>query len=396
MRVALDKLIFCLMYILIFVAVICRIEYTALLVPVWIAVYRISLYAIIMLGFLFIIVMKEIIIKGISGVLYIMVFYELVITVVGYGSLNRTLFNEFMVDTLAWPLIFILTYSLYRDDSIRKPFKVISALGITIIFGITAVNLSRINAVGMNRAISGVPFSVAVLPLVYMFFSKKTGIAATIIAAILIIISTKRSSFLVLLIGVFAFFISDVLVQQVQRKKLNKMLALMFLSVVVFVVGMYLLDNSDIAIIQRFTNGDATLSGRTMLWQRIIKIFSEQGLSNKLFGNGMHAVKYKINPYGLGWYAHNSFIETLYDFGIIGLGMLILFIVLLIKETITMNKQKSEFAPVLSSSIPSLLFYASASYFFEVGQTILIYAFIWGLCLAISETEVEYSGLDDI
>ena len=110
----------------------------------------------------------------------------------------------------------------------------------------------------------------------------------------------------------------------------------------------------------------------------------------------MHAVKYKINPYGLGWYAHNSFIETLYDFGIIGLGMLILFIVLLIKETITMNKQKSEFAPVLSSSIPSLLFYASASYFFEVGQTILIYAFIWGLCLAISETEVEYSGLDDI
>lgn len=396
MRVALDKLIFCLMYILIFVAVICRIEYTALLVPVWIAVYRISLYAIIMLGFLFIIVMKEIIIKGISGVLYIMVFYELVITVVGYGSLNRTLFNEFMVDTLAWPLIFILTYSLYRDDSIRKPFKVISALGITIIFGITAVNLSRINAVGMNRAISGVPFSVAVLPLVYMFFSKKTGIAATIIAAILIIISTKRSSFLVLLIGVFAFFISDVLVQQVQRKKLNKMLALMFLSVVIFVVGMYLLDNSDIAIIQRFTNGDATLSGRTILWQRIIKIFSEQGLSNKLFGNGMHAVKYKINPYGLGWYAHNSFIETLYDFGIIGLGMLILFIVLLIKETITMNKQKSEFAPVLSSSIPSLLFYASASYFFEVGQTILIYAFIWGLCLAISETEVEYSGLDDI
>lgn len=396
MRVALDKLIFCLMYILIFVAVICRIEYTALLVPVWIAVYRISLYAIIMLGFLFIIVMKEIIIKGISGVLYIMVFYELVITVVGYGSLNRTLFNEFMVDTLAWPLIFILTYSLYRDDSIRKPFKVISALGITIIFGITAVNLSRINAVGMNRAISGVPFSVAVLPLVYMFFSKKTGIAATIIAAILIIISTKRSSFLVLLIGVFAFFISDVLVQQVQRKKLNKMLALMFLSVVIFVVGMYLLDNSDIAIIQRFTNGDATLSGRTVLWQRIIKIFSEQGLSNKLFGNGMHAVKYKINPYGLGWYAHNSFIETLYDFGIIGLGMLILFIVLLIKETITMNKQKSEFAPVLSSSIPSLLFYASASYFFEVGQTILIYAFIWGLCLAISETEVEYSGLDDI
>lgn len=387
MKTTLDRIIYVLMYILIFVAVICRIEYTAQIIPTWIQTYRMSLYAIILLGFLFLFLKKTIEIKGVSGFLFIMVLYELAVTLAGYRTLNQTLFNEFMVDTLAWPVIFILTYSLYRDGSIRIPFKVISACGVTIILALTAVNLSRMNIIGINPAIGGVTFCVAVLPVVYMFFSKKTGIVATVIVTILIMISTKRSSFLALLVGIFAFYISDALVQQVQRKKLNRMLALMLLAVVLAVVGIYLMDTSNLAIVQRFTSADDTMSGRTILWQRILRMFSEQSFSAKLFGNGMHAVKHKINPYGLGWYAHNSFIEALYDYGIIGVGMLILFVVFIIKKTIMLNKQKNALAPVLSSTIPPLLFYSSASYFFEVGQTMLIYAFIWGLCFAISEKE---------
>lgn len=385
MKTALDRIIYVSMYVLILVAVICRIEYTATIVTTWIQVYRISLYAIILLGFLSLFLKKTIAIKGIIGFLLFTVLYELAVTLFGYRSLNQTLFNEFMVDMLAWPIIFALTYSLYSDDSLRVPLKVISAFGISIIIGLTAVNLSLMNTIGINSAIGGVTFCVAVLPVVYMFFSKRTGIIATIIVTILIMISTKRSTFLAILVGIFAFYISDALVQQVRRKKLNRMLALMILVVVVSVVGIYLMDTSNLAIIQRFTSADDTMSGRTILWQRIIKMFSEQSFGAKLFGNGMHAVKHKINPYGIGWYAHNSYIEALYDYGIIGLGTLILFVVFIIKKTITLNKQKSSLAPVLSSTIPPLLFYSSASYFFEVGQTILIYAFIWGLCLAMSE-----------
>ena len=104
-----------------------------------------------------------------------------------------------------------------------------------------------------------------------------------------------------------------------------------------------------------------------------------------LHTEAMHAVKYKINPYGLGWYAHNSFIETLYDYGVIGLILLILFVVVIIKKTVSMNMQKSKFAPVMSSTIPPLLFYAFSSYFFEVGQMILFYSFIWSLCIAVMD-----------
>ncbi len=391
MKTTLDRIIYVLMYILIFVAVICRIEYTAKMVMTWIQVYRISLYAVILLGFLSLFLKRNIEIKGISGFLFIMVLYELGVTVVGYKSLNKTLFNAFMVDTLAWPVIFILTYSLYKDDSIRVPFKVISACGVCIILGITAINLSQMSTMGINPTIGGVAFCVATLPVVYMFFSKKTGIISTIIITILVMISTKRSSFLAVLGGIFAFYISDAMVQQRQRRKINRMLALMLLAIVAAVVGIYLMETSNLAMFQRFASGDDIMSGRTILWQRILRMFSEQSFSAKLFGNGMHAVKYKINPYGLGWYAHNSFIEALYDYGMVGLGMLILFVVFIIKKTITLNKQKSGLAPVLSSTIPPLLFYSSASYFFEVGQAILIYAFVWGLCFAVSEKTMSES-----
>ena len=101
---------------------------------------------------------------------------------------------------------------------------------------------------------------MAVLPLVYFFFSKKVGNFFTIIVMILIMISTKRSSFLALLLGIFVYYISDAIVQKTSRKKLNKMLSLMLMVVIVSVVGLYLINTSDIEIFQRFTSEDTTLS----------------------------------------------------------------------------------------------------------------------------------------
>lgn len=144
-----------------------------------------------------------------------------------------------------------------------------------------------------------------------------------------------------------------------------------------------MLGNSDLEIIQEFTSDDETLSGRTLLWEGILTNYNSLSFGEKLFGSGMHAVKYKYNPYGLGWYAHNSFIETLYDYGIVGLLLLIAFIVVIIKKTLEMNSRKSIVAPIMSVTIPSMLLFASSSYFFEIGQTMLFYSFIWSLCITI-------------
>lgn len=385
MKTTLDRIIFSLIYILIFLSAIGRIQYLATIDSFWIRLYRISIYLIIILGFSYILLRRKVEFKGVNRLLCLMVLYGLIVSLVRYRSINQTLVNEFIIDVLAWPVVFILIQNLFKNLSILKTFRKITMCGVVLIVGITAINLFNLNSLEVNSAIGGGTYCVAVLPLVYFFFSKKVGNFFTIIVMILIMISTKRSSFLALLLGIFVYYISDAIVQKTSRKKLNKMLSLMLMVVIVSVVGLYLINTSDIEIFQRFTSEDTTLSGRTVLWGNILIDYGSQGFGEKLFGNGMHAVKYKFNPYGLGWYAHNSFIETLYDYGVIGLVALIVFVIFIIKKTVNMNIKKRQLAPVMSSTIPPLLFYAVASYFFEVGQIILFYSFIWSLCIAVEE-----------
>lgn len=385
MKTTLARMVFSLMYILIFFSAVGRIQYLATMETLWIQFYRASVYLIVILGFTYMLLKQKVKLKGINGLLCLMVFYEIGISLYQYGSINQTLFNEFVIDVLAWPVIFILTQNLFKDLNILDLFKKITICGVILVFVMTAINLLNMDIIGTNSAVGGVVYCVAVLPLLYVFVSKKAGNIFSIIAAIFIIISTKRSSFLALLIGFFMYYISDAIIQEMPRKKMNKLLSLMLMLIIVSVVGIYLMEISNVEIFQRFTSGDETLSGRTVLWEKILFRYSNGGFGEKLFGNGMHAVKFKINPYGLGWYAHNSFIEALYDYGIIGLAILLMFVLVIIKRTVSMNKKKRKIAPVMFLTIPPLFFYALASYFFEVGQTILFYSFIWSFCIAVEE-----------
>ena len=383
MKISLNKTLFSLFYILIFVAVIGRIQYSATTIALWINIYRASVYLIILIGIIYIIYRHRFKYNKTVILLTIMMLYEAFISIYRYRRINLTLFNEFIIDVLAWPLIFILTYNFTRDMGVPQSFKKVSICGVSAILIITAVNISNMSAIGINPAVGGVGYCVAVLPLIYFYFPKRLEKIIAVIMLLIVMLSTKRSSFLAVLIGIFVYYLSDAIIQEMPRKKFNKMFSVMLLVVIIAIVGIYMLGNSDLEIIQEFTSDDETLSGRTLLWEGILTNYNNLSFGEKLFGSGMHAVKYKYNPYGLGWYAHNSFIETLYDYGIVGLLLLIAFIVVIIKKTLEMNSRKSIVAPIMSVTIPSMLLFASSSYFFEIGQTMLFYSFIWSLCITI-------------
>lgn len=383
MKISLNKTAFSLFYELIFVAAIGRIQYSATIVPLWINIYRASLYLIVLIGIAYIICRHRFKYNKTIILLTIMLLYEALISMYRYRRINLTLFNEFIIDVLAWPLIFIFTFNFIRDIGVPQSFKKISICGVSAILIITAVNISNMSTIGINSAVGGVGFCVAVLPMIFFFFPKRLKKITTVIILLIVMLSTKRSSFLAVLIGIFVYYLSDAIIQELPRKKFNKMFSVMLLVVIAAIVGIYMLGNSNLEIIQEFTSGDETFSGRTLLWERILTNYSSLSLGEKLFGSGMHAVKYKYNPYGLGWYAHNSFIETLYDYGIIGLVLLLAFVIVIIKKTLDMNLRKSIVAPIMSSTIPSMLLFASSSYLFEIGQTMLFYSFIWSFCITI-------------
>lgn len=226
------------------------------------------------------------------------------------------------------------------------------------------------------------------LPLVYFYFPKRLqkiiGNNNTYYCRCIY----KKIVFLAMIAGVFAYYISDAVIQKMSKKKINKMLFIMLVVIIAVFVGFYMLENSSLEIMQEFTSGDETLSGRTLLWERILTSYNGLSFGEKLFGSGMHAVKYKYNPYGLGWYAHNSFIEALYDYGVVGLIFLLVFVFILIKKEVEMTSKKSSVAPIMASTIPQMLLFASSSYFFEVGQITLLLSYVWCFCITIYDQEL--------
>lgn len=378
-------MVFSSIYILIFLSAIGRIQYVATEQRYWLQIYRVSAYLIIVLGIVFILLRRVILVNRMKTLLCFMLAYETVVSIMAYGGFNQYLFNEFVVDILAWPFIYIVTWDCVMSVGIPAGFKKITVCGVSVILFISVIHLSRMGSIDINMAISGVNYCVAVLLLIYLYFPERLKKPLTIVILVIVVISTKRTSFLALLIGIFVYYISDAIVQEMAVRKRNRILLLMISAIVVSLVGYYMLENSNLDIILRFTEEDGTMSGRTRLWSMILSDFENQGFLRKLLGNGMHAVKYKINPYGLGWYAHNSFIETLYDYGVVGLAALLAFIFSIIRKTIQMNRKKSGLAPIMSSVIPHMLLFSYLSYYFEVGQTILFYSFILGSCIAMED-----------
>ena len=70
-------------------------------------------------------------------------------------------------------------------------------------------------------------------------------------------------------------------------------------------------------------NGDT--NGRSAIWENVLEAFNASTLSEKLIGHGYHAFRfYKYSGYMYilnGNLAHNDYLNTLYDYGIIGVAV---------------------------------------------------------------------------
>ncbi|MFA6571853.1 MAG: hypothetical protein WCT77_11535, partial [Bacteroidota bacterium] len=97
-------------------------------------------------------------------------------------------------------------------------------------------------------------------------------------------------------------------------------------------------------IVYRFVEEDTLNTGsyRTLIWGNIFKGFFALPVSSQLFGSGYEYSKVLSN----GMLAHNEFIGLLSDYGIVGVGL----VVLIIRNCFTGKK-------IFTSSSNILLFY---------------------------------------
>lgn len=151
---------------------------------------------------------------------------------------------------------------------------------------------------------------------------------------------------------------------------------------------LYLENRAGLEIFDRFsklsTDGG---SGRDIIWAITLQAFKMSNIREKILGHGFQSVYYRLKPGGFSRFSHNSYIEYLYDYGIIGLSLLVLFVLSLIIIEIKFIREKNKYAPVMGMLLIITIFLSAFSYFFEESNIIQPTAVAYGIILGQAHKE---------
>ena len=152
----------------------------------------------------------------------------------------------------------------------------------------------------------------------------KAGIVAQIVLSFYFIMQTASKSGLITNICVVA-----IATIYRSRKLIRKHPGRAFSIVVVFVIAIIFAFNHMTAyLVQRLTNGDMTGTGRFPMWITLAKEMFNNPLK-MIVGFGTGSVKYYT---GKGLVSHNTFLDVLFNEGILGFSILWCYIIKLIKK----------------------------------------------------------------
>lgn len=255
------------------------------------------------------------------GIVYILFIYIIVHNFFSQQSLYDFMMKN--IESLLFPIIFIYGYNVASEGKLRK------LVSIYVFTFICAIILFEIKFKSLADFMSGdYVFSVIViLPLFFFLKNKYLRIILLILLSIVTIISLKRSVFL----GLLLFFISYVYYNGYIKLSLKNISILIIVSALCYIAFIYLYSEI-FQLLNRFENiTDDQGSGRIYIYTMIYDNFRNNSILSQLFGSGQASVYERF-----GIYAHNDYLEFLYDYGYIGL---LIFIVLICK--LLFNKKVS-------------------------------------------------------
>ena len=209
---------------------------------------------------------------------------------------------------------FLLLVQVEAEE--RKKLANIGAVAFYVFSLRYAIWLLSNNRYWSSGGINSIYYCLLLLPLCYMTDKKIVKYSMLFIAALLTIISGKRTALIsIILCG----FLPPLLEKDNKRggKKSGAMVLLMIVCIVLVYVSEYLSKSINITIVERMQSlQEDGGSGRTTTYALVWEAFKNSTIIKQLIGHGYNAVfldRVSISS------AHNDFLEVLYDYGIIGL-----------------------------------------------------------------------------
>lgn len=334
-------------------------------------------------------VISKKIIKGESVTIVVYMFYCILVS-----AINGTLDLYGFIDITLWPLLFIsicnLMNSLGKKDVNRIYASIDKSKGIifacSFIVGLFSIPLILRHLSGQGRAgevIFPVYFMISLLALLLLAFpnNKKT----LIIPIVAILATTKRTAFLSVTIGLILGLIAEIYISGDIKQKWKKVVQFALVITAGYLLLYYMINKFNLDILSRLNNLiEDGGSGRNEIWEKVLNEYNEGTLLNRLFGHGCMAVS-KLKLTGRAILAHDDFLEILYDYGIFGLALILIWTIQLIKQFILLVRTKSKLLPSYCYAMIGFIFLATFSYLMIQSYIMLYFSIYFAIVCSLTK-----------
>lgn len=278
-------------------------------------------------------------------------------------------------DMLIWPMLILDAYLICsRYEPERHSFGVTVYLSELVLMA-AAVPLVLTHLRGYTyygMIVRPVYFCFALIPFVLIQkdgFWKKT---VMVLVCLMEVVSTKRAGAIACIGGICVYYILRLHMEGSLGKKMQAVAKyIVAAAAACMAIYAYSMTHS-IAILERFANlANDGGSGRLEIWGKVFKAFLHLGRLDRLIGRGYQAVSAElqvINSHTIN--AHNDFVEYLYDFGYVGLALLVLLYGFLFWQLYQLWSKKHWIAPAYGCCLFMLLIMSMFSYGFVQSTTI--------------------------
>jgi O-antigen ligase len=283
-----------------------------------------------------------------------------------------------LTSALWFPVVFFLAY--YNTSLTQGTLSLFSYYAIFASFAYVVVAVTT--GLAGPQAINSVYYSVLALPYIVAKPRGPLTVVALFSVLVATLISEKRAAF----IAVVVALLFAMLANRASKTRSHPRLSGRVSALIIIPAGIAAywtidtrLDIDVVAKLSELAEDDG--SGRGDVFATVIRLIRSQDFSGFLMGNGQGAVAETI-----GISAHNDFLETSYNFGFIGLLLLVGVVIACFASIASMIQSGNLLSGGMAAALGLFLVMALFSHVVFVPTYVALIAYFWGS--AVSPTPI--------
>ena len=329
---------------------------------------------------------RRIAIKNILTPLLFLTFLIIPTTVLFYGLKTDFAWTALQVgDALAWIGVFSIAYrvGLQYPGMIKKAAPVLACS--IIIYAALFTQVKLFSAGRGIPLISTAYYTLFFLPFALLSEKKVIKWGGTVLVLYTLLLGMKRTGFIAFVAGIVVY----ILVEYRSAPKGSKKRAFVLLGGLLALTAMYffIMENTrgTFSVIDRLlSTGQTSNEGREDVWPVVISMIRHSDIIALIFGHGFDTV---IENSPLALSAHCDFLEVIYDYGVSGLLLYLIFYKRLWNGFIKMYRQGSELAAPMSFTFVTAFVVSLFSHLIIFPTYFLGFCLFWGLAMGSVDSE---------